>query len=135
MLHKYHFRFFDTRRSSVTNTRLYSIRLTQRCKTFSQKVRIHHAIAKTSCVTCNKFHNEDQQILGATAIRCPGFVQPWSYVFRLPVVISSYSFTHSLCPLSSDRSTPSSTAISPHSAIQCFLLQFPVSSLFFRVIQ
>jgi len=52
-------------------------------------------------VTCNKFHTEDQQILGAavtnlvaTAIRCPGFADPLCYVFRL-AVIRIFIFIHS----------------------------------------
>ena len=44
-------------------------------------------------------------------------------------------FILSFCSLSYDRSVASSKASSPQSAIQCFLFQFTVSSLFLKVIQ
>ena len=44
------------------------------------------------------------------------------------------SFLDSCCCLSYDRSTASSIASSPHGAIQCFLIQFPPSTLFLKII-
>ena len=43
--------------------------------------------------------------------------------------------SHSFSSLSYDRSKAPSKASSPHSAIQSFLLQMRVSSLFLKVIQ
>jgi len=42
---------------------------------------------------------------------------------------------HSRCSLSYDRPVASSKANSPQGAIECFLFQFLVSSLFLKVIQ
>ena len=121
-------------------TKLYSICLTQRCEKFSQKAKIHHAIVTASSVTCNKFHTEDKQILGATitnlvatAIRCPGFVDPWSFVFRSVVVISSYYVIHSfilsvLCLPTGPHLLPQRVLHTLRSSTSYYSSQYPLFS-------
>lgn len=54
----------------------------------------------------------------------------FTWMERTPV-----GYIHSFCWLSYDRSNPSSKARSPTTAIQCFPFQFPVPSIFLKVIQ
>ena len=62
----------------------------------------------------------------------------YEYLFRFlmtNMITSVFSTIHSFCGLSYERSTTASKASLPQSVIQCFLFQFPVSSLFLKVIQ
>ena len=61
----------------------------------------------------------------------PCFPLKYHFCLRSPIPESIHSF-HSL---SYNRSTVSSKASPPHSAIECFRFQFPVSARFLKVIQ
>ena len=66
------------------------------------------------------------------------FVMPLSVSAHQSSIIICHSLVPTVCLfhiLPYDRSLTSSKASSPHSAIYCFLFQFPVSSLFFKFFQ